>query len=155
MAYDRADWSQHYDDDRSFRPLHDSERDLLTRRAPAPDGGRALELGCGTGELAVFLTELGYTVDAADFAEGETASSPHLDRRDNSPPPALQRHGWRIRPAESYLAARSAARWAGPGARTCLQEHEPVGTLRVRMTVVLPEGQGSGALPLRQGNRSS
>ncbi|OSY42571.1 bifunctional 3-demethylubiquinone-9 3-methyltransferase/ 2-octaprenyl-6-hydroxy phenol methylase [Streptomyces platensis] len=29
-----------------------------------------VELGCGTGELAVFLTELGYTVDAADFAEG-------------------------------------------------------------------------------------
>ncbi|MGX1851120.1 methyltransferase, FxLD system [Streptomyces sp. NPDC055299] len=70
MAYDRADWSHHYDGDRSFRPLHDSERDLLTRHAPAPDGGRALELGCGTGELAVFLAELGYTVDAVDFAEG-------------------------------------------------------------------------------------
>ncbi|MGW2404099.1 methyltransferase, FxLD system [Streptomyces sp. NPDC001739] len=70
MAYDRADWSQHYDDDRRFRPLRDSEKNLLTRHAPAPDGGRALELGCGTGELAVFLTELGYTVDAVDFAEG-------------------------------------------------------------------------------------
>ncbi|MFJ9417934.1 hypothetical protein ACIRPT_27825 [Streptomyces sp. NPDC101227] len=50
MAYDRADWSQHYLDDRGFRPLRDSERDLITRYAPAPDGGRALELGCGTGE---------------------------------------------------------------------------------------------------------
>lgn len=70
MAYDRADWSRHYDDDRSFRPLRDSEKELLTLHAPAPDGGRALELGCGTGELAVFLTELGYTVDAVDFAEG-------------------------------------------------------------------------------------
>ncbi|GES33339.1 methyltransferase, FxLD system [Streptomyces angustmyceticus] len=70
MAYDRADWSRHYDDDRGFRPLRDAERDLLTRHAPAPDGGRALELGCGTGELAVFLAGLGYTVDAVDFAEG-------------------------------------------------------------------------------------
>ncbi|BDH15354.1 methyltransferase, FxLD system [Streptomyces hygroscopicus] len=70
MTYDGATWSQHYDDDRGFRPLRDAERDLLTRHAPAPDGGRALELGCGTGELAVFLTELGYTVDAVDFAEG-------------------------------------------------------------------------------------
>lgn len=70
MAYDRADWSRHYDDDRGFRPLRDAEKDLLAQHAPAPDGGRALELGCGTGELAVFLTEIGYTVDAVDFAEG-------------------------------------------------------------------------------------
>ncbi|WP_435601892.1 methyltransferase, FxLD system [Streptomyces sp. bgisy130] len=73
MAYDRAEWSRHYDDDRGFRPLRDSERDLLARHAPAPDSGRALELGCGTGELAVFLAELGYTVDAVDFAEGALA----------------------------------------------------------------------------------
>ncbi|AOP49065.1 methyltransferase, FxLD system [Streptomyces lydicus] len=73
MAYDRADWSRHYDDDRGFRPLRDSEKDLLAQHAPAPDGGRALELGCGTGELAVFLAELGYTVDAVDFAEGALA----------------------------------------------------------------------------------
>ncbi|GLW18048.1 hypothetical protein Stsp01_47910 [Streptomyces sp. NBRC 13847] len=73
MAYDRAQWSQHYDDGGGFRPLHDSERSLLTRHTPAPDGGRALELGCGTGELAAFLAELGYTVDAVDFAEGALA----------------------------------------------------------------------------------
>lgn len=70
MAYDRAEWSQHYDDGRGFRPLRDSERNLITRHAAAPDGGRALELGCGTGELAAFLTDIGYTVDAVDFAEG-------------------------------------------------------------------------------------
>ncbi|MCZ1006761.1 class I SAM-dependent methyltransferase [Streptomyces lydicus] len=70
MAYDRAHWSRHYDDHRGFRPFRDSEKDLLVRHAPAPDGGRALELGCGTGELAVFLAEIGYTVDAVDFAEG-------------------------------------------------------------------------------------
>ncbi|MGY5131922.1 methyltransferase, FxLD system [Streptomyces nigrescens] len=73
MSYDRADWSQHYKDGRGFRPLRNSERSLLARHAPAPDDGRALELGCGTGELAAFLTELGYTVDAVDFAEGALA----------------------------------------------------------------------------------
>ncbi|MEU5832433.1 methyltransferase, FxLD system [Streptomyces diacarni] len=70
MAYDRSDWSQHYDEGKSFRPLRDVERDLLSRHAPAPDGGRALEIGCGTGELAAHLAGLGYEVDALDFAEG-------------------------------------------------------------------------------------
>ncbi|MEV6566702.1 methyltransferase, FxLD system [Streptomyces kronopolitis] len=73
MAYDRAEWSQHYDDGGGFRPVRDSERNLIARHTPAPDGGRALELGCGTGELAAFLAELGYTVDAVDFAEGALA----------------------------------------------------------------------------------
>ncbi|MFE9332397.1 NUDIX domain-containing protein [Streptomyces sp. NPDC006925] len=73
MAYDRSDWSKHYDEGRGFRPLRDVERDLLTRHTPAPDGGRALEVGCGTGELAAHLAALGYVVDAVDFAEGALA----------------------------------------------------------------------------------
>lgn len=73
MALTRADWSRHYEDGRGFRPLGDAERALLTEHAPAPDGGRALEVGCGTGELAAFLSQLGYTVDAVDFAEGALA----------------------------------------------------------------------------------
>ncbi|WP_371534867.1 methyltransferase [Streptomyces sp. NBC_01023] len=73
MGYTRADWSEHYKDGRGFRPLRDVERDLLIRHAPAPDGGRALEVGCGTGELAAHLTQLGYAVDALDFAEGALA----------------------------------------------------------------------------------
>nr|WP_180218781.1 class I SAM-dependent methyltransferase [Streptomyces albus] len=43
---------------------------MLAQRVPAPGGGRALDVGCGTGELAVFLAEQGYAVDAVDFAEG-------------------------------------------------------------------------------------
>ncbi|WP_342668121.1 methyltransferase domain-containing protein [Streptomyces violens] len=73
MAYDRSDWSKHYDEGRGFRPLRDVERDLLTRHTSAPDGGRALDVGCGTGELAAHLAELGYEVDAVDFAEGALA----------------------------------------------------------------------------------
>ncbi|MFI7245260.1 methyltransferase, FxLD system [Streptomyces qinglanensis] len=73
MAYDCSDWSKHYDEGRGFRPLRGVERDLLTGHTPAPDGGRALEVGCGTGELAAHLAELGYVVDAVDFAEGALA----------------------------------------------------------------------------------
>ncbi|MGY1440091.1 bifunctional class I SAM-dependent methyltransferase/NUDIX hydrolase [Streptomyces reniochalinae] len=70
MAYARSDWSRHYQQGRGFRPLREVERDLLARHTPAPDGGRALEVGCGTGELAAHLAGLGYEVDALDFAEG-------------------------------------------------------------------------------------
>lgn len=73
MAHDRADWSQHYAAGHGFRPLGPEEGELLTRHVPAPDGGQALDVGCGTGELAVFLTRLGYTVDAVDFARGALA----------------------------------------------------------------------------------
>lgn len=73
MAFTRADWSRHYDDGRDFRPLGEAERALLTQHGPDAAGGRALDLGCGTGELAVFLSGLGYTVDAVDFAEGALA----------------------------------------------------------------------------------
>ncbi|MFJ8676259.1 methyltransferase, FxLD system [Streptomyces sp. NPDC093589] len=70
MAYDRSEWSTHYYEGRGFRPLRDVERELIARHTPAPDGGRALEVGCGTGDLAGHLAGLGYAVDAVDFAEG-------------------------------------------------------------------------------------
>lgn len=76
MEYTRAQWSQHYDSGRGFRSLGNEEKRLLVEHAPAlapADGGRALDMGCGTGELAVFLGSLGYRVDAADFAEGALA----------------------------------------------------------------------------------
>ncbi|MFF2654549.1 class I SAM-dependent methyltransferase [Streptomyces sp. NPDC058045] len=72
MAYVRADeWSRHYGEGRGFRPLGEAEKRLLRAWPPgAGRGGRALEVCCGTGELAVFLASLGYQVDAVDFAEG-------------------------------------------------------------------------------------
>ncbi|WP_394426502.1 methyltransferase, FxLD system [Streptomyces sp. SGAir0957] len=79
MGYTRADWSNHYAAGKGFRQLGDKEKSLLAEHAPAPTGGRALDAGCGTGELAVFLASIGYAVDAVDFAEGalERARAEH------------------------------------------------------------------------------
>lgn len=73
MGFTRTDWSQRYTDGRGFRPLGEEEKAVLTEHVPAPENGRALDTCCGTGELAVFLNRMGYSVDAVDFAEGALA----------------------------------------------------------------------------------
>ncbi|MFD8542994.1 NUDIX domain-containing protein [Streptomyces sp. NPDC059649] len=66
---ERDGWDAHYGSGKSFRPLGDVERALLHALVPAPDGGgRALDVGCGLGELARHLAAEGYDVDAVDFA---------------------------------------------------------------------------------------
>ncbi|MFF0143509.1 NUDIX domain-containing protein [Streptomyces sp. NPDC005227] len=79
MGISRTAWSEHYNDGRRFRQLGDEEKGLIVEHAPAPGGGRALDAGCGTGEMALYLATLGYTVDAIDFAEGalERARAEH------------------------------------------------------------------------------
>nr|BFD87044.1 hypothetical protein StreXyl84_64450 [Streptomyces sp. Xyl84] len=70
----RDDWERHFSDGKGFRHVGERERELLAEHAPAPDGGgRALDVGCGTGELAAYLASLGYTVDAVDFTESALA----------------------------------------------------------------------------------
>ncbi|MFF1869778.1 class I SAM-dependent methyltransferase [Streptomyces sp. CB03911] len=62
-------WEQHYTDGLDFAPLGADELTLLAEHVAAPEGGgRALEVGCGTGELAAHLAATGYTVDALDLA---------------------------------------------------------------------------------------
>ncbi|MFD5886074.1 PIG-L family deacetylase [Streptomyces sp. NPDC060334] len=85
MGYtSREEWQRHFADGMGFRRLGDVERALLAEHAPAPDGGgRALEVGCGTGELAVHLSGVGYVVDAADFTDSALARAraEHPDAR--------------------------------------------------------------------------
>ncbi|MFF5973421.1 methyltransferase, FxLD system [Streptomyces sp. NPDC012769] len=71
MEYvERKEWDRHYAAGKGFRLLGDTERKLLAEHVPAPEGGgRALEVGCGTGELSAHLASLDYTVDAVDFAD--------------------------------------------------------------------------------------
>ncbi|GGT23261.1 methyltransferase domain-containing protein [Streptomyces griseoviridis] len=70
----RDEWEQHFSDGKNFRQLGERERELLAEYAPVPDGGgRALDVGCGTGELAAYLASLGYTVDAIDFTDSARA----------------------------------------------------------------------------------
>ncbi|MFD0378079.1 methyltransferase, FxLD system [Streptomyces sp. NPDC127112] len=67
-------WEQHYEKGKGWRQLGERERELLTVHTPVPDGGgRALDVGCGTGELAAHLAGLGYAVDAVDFADSAVA----------------------------------------------------------------------------------
>jgi protein-L-isoaspartate(D-aspartate) O-methyltransferase len=70
----RDQWEKHYSDGKTFRKLGERERELLAEHTPVPDGGgRALDAGCGTGELAAYLACLGYRVDAVDFAGSAVA----------------------------------------------------------------------------------
>lgn len=65
-----------------FRDLGEAERTLLAEHVPAPAaGGTALDVGCGTGELAAHLTTIGYRVDAVDRDAGalDLARSEHAD----------------------------------------------------------------------------
>ncbi|MFE0174620.1 NUDIX domain-containing protein [Streptomyces sp. NPDC059002] len=69
MGYTSQDeWDAHYRGGSSFRPLGDRERALLAAHVPAPDGGLALDVGCGLGELARHLAASGYRTDAVDYA---------------------------------------------------------------------------------------
>ncbi|WP_225827198.1 methyltransferase, FxLD system [Streptomyces naphthomycinicus] len=70
----RDEWEKHFSDGTNFRQVGERERELLAEHTVAPDGGgRALEVGCGTGELAAYLASLGYTVDACDFTDSALA----------------------------------------------------------------------------------
>ncbi|MQS37825.1 bifunctional class I SAM-dependent methyltransferase/NUDIX hydrolase, partial [Streptomyces katsurahamanus] len=82
MGYVRQDeWEGHFARGEGFRPLGERERALLAEHVPAPaGGGRALDVGSGTGELAAHLASVGYRVDAVDYTD-----SAHTRARDEHP----------------------------------------------------------------------
>ncbi|MFK0017321.1 methyltransferase, FxLD system [Streptomyces sp. NPDC091027] len=70
----REEWEKHYGEGKGWRRLGEREQQLLAEHAPVPaGGGRALDVGCGTGELAAHLASVGYTVDAVDLADSALA----------------------------------------------------------------------------------
>ncbi|MGW6154318.1 methyltransferase [Streptomyces sp. NPDC055144] len=84
MFTTQDDWNRGYADGRRYRNLDDAERTWLAQQVPAPPTGRALDVGCGVGELAAFLVSSGYSVDAADWAEHAlaegAANHPEVER---------------------------------------------------------------------------
>ncbi|GAA3143441.1 hypothetical protein GCM10010521_32850 [Streptomyces rameus] len=68
MFTTQDEWDRGYAEGRRYRRLTDAERSLIATRLPPPAGGRALDVGCGTGELAAHLSATGYTVDAVDWS---------------------------------------------------------------------------------------
>ncbi|MFF4344931.1 methyltransferase, FxLD system [Kitasatospora sp. NPDC001540] len=62
-------WNQSYTDGIAFSALRPQEVAALAEHAPAPEGGgRALDVGCGLGDLAAHLAASGYAVDALDLS---------------------------------------------------------------------------------------
>lgn len=82
-------WQAHYAAGRDFRPLSAAEKRALRDHLPRPDEpavSRALEIACGTGELARHLAGLGFRVDAVDFAEAA------IERAAAASPPTITYH---------------------------------------------------------------
>ncbi|WP_329127453.1 methyltransferase, FxLD system [Streptomyces sp. NBC_01465] len=80
MFTTQDEWNRGYAEGRRYRPLADDERSLLAQHVPVPDEGRALDVGCGAGELALYLASMGYAVDAVDWADAAFPSTDaHLD----------------------------------------------------------------------------
>ncbi|MFE0055395.1 methyltransferase, FxLD system [Streptomyces sp. NPDC059003] len=70
MGYtQQAEWHDHYARGETFRALTDSERAVLDTALRPAGPAVALDVGCGLGELALYLNEMGYAVDAVDYAE--------------------------------------------------------------------------------------
>ncbi|MDF3290159.1 class I SAM-dependent methyltransferase [Streptomyces silvisoli] len=70
MGYTQQDeWHEHYARGESFRALTETERAVLDTALRPQGPAVALDVGCGLGELALHLHELGYVVDAVDYAE--------------------------------------------------------------------------------------
>ncbi|MET7924594.1 class I SAM-dependent methyltransferase [Streptomyces sp. NPDC005349] len=69
MFTTQDEWDRGCTQGRRYRKLNDAERILLDTHLPPAGEVLALDVGCGTGELAAHLSSSGYTVDAVDWSE--------------------------------------------------------------------------------------
>ncbi|RSO07015.1 DNA mismatch repair protein MutT [Streptomyces sp. WAC 06783] len=81
MGYTQPEqWHEHYARGERFRAVTDTERALLETHLRPAAAATALDVGCGLGELALHLCQMGYAVDAVDYAESAiglaTAAAP-------------------------------------------------------------------------------
>ncbi|MFF3914384.1 methyltransferase [Streptomyces sp. NPDC001852] len=75
MFTTQAEWNTGYAAGHRYRRLGDHERSLLATHVPAPVDGRALDIGCGVGDLAAHLSSLGHRVDAVDWSDNALAEA--------------------------------------------------------------------------------
>ncbi|MGW2647243.1 class I SAM-dependent methyltransferase [Streptomyces sp. NPDC001393] len=75
MFTTQDEWNTGYASGRRYRQLCDHERSLIATHVPAPVDGRALDIGCGVGDLAAHLSSLGYRVDAVDWSDNALAEA--------------------------------------------------------------------------------
>lgn len=68
-------WNDHYQQGKGFRPVAEKEVALLAERLGPGSGRRALDLGCGTGEYAAALHDLGFTTTGVDFSQVAVATA--------------------------------------------------------------------------------
>ena len=83
------EWDAHYAAGRGFRPVTSEEEAVFGRNVGTGDGLTALDVGCGTGGFAKYLSEQGYTVLGADYAE--TAISLAISKYQQTPGLSFQK----------------------------------------------------------------
>jgi SAM-dependent methyltransferase len=93
--------------------------DDLIALVAIPDGGRVLEIGCGTGKLTLPLAKRGFRIDAIELGPSLAA----VARRNLAPFPDVAVHNaafeeWPL-PAEPYdlVVSATAFHWIDPAAR--------------------------------------
>ena len=82
---DRNRWDARHAAVTDDRPMPPAE--LRDRRTCCPAGGRALEVACGRGAVAVWLALRGFVVDAVDVSGVGLAAAAELAAGAGSPRP--------------------------------------------------------------------